>query len=309
MPQDFLIGKQSFLKVDSTRNYVQENKVKLSVDTEILKNRAYNRFDVSKDPLSAFIANTAVSTFNQSIDTPIPIIYSSMSLYLDASNKSSYPGSGTTWYDLSVYGNNFTLNADTTYSSNFLEIKSNSSTNKGAVCVNTTCGNFGSGSFTFEYIASYTGSGVGGIECIILKRGSPYSIGYQYNPGFVVRQGANGWFVQDDNPTNTISNNMNNVVGEINAQSKIPATSSLVHMAFVIEHNGTSVTGSRYKNGVFQSLDKKEFIGNNEVNNNSAMQIGYFTTGSVAVVRTYSRALSSDEVLQNFNATKTKYGL
>ncbi len=41
----------------------------------------------------------------------------SMVLYLDASNPSSYPGSGSTWYDLSGNGNNGTLNS-VVYSSN-----------------------------------------------------------------------------------------------------------------------------------------------------------------------------------------------
>jgi len=59
MPQDFLIGKQSLLKVDSTRNYVQENKVKLSVDADLLRNKNYNKFDVSKDPTSVFLASPA----------------------------------------------------------------------------------------------------------------------------------------------------------------------------------------------------------------------------------------------------------
>ena len=60
MPQNFLIGKQSLLKVESTRNYTKENKVQLSVDANILKNKDYNKFDVSKDPKSAFIANIPV---------------------------------------------------------------------------------------------------------------------------------------------------------------------------------------------------------------------------------------------------------
>jgi len=302
MPQNFLIGKQSLLKVESDRNYTKENKRQLSVDSDILKNKNYNRFDVSKDPLSAFIANTAVSTFNEPIDTRIPIVYLSMSLYLDASDPSSYPGSGNTWYDLSVYGNNFTLSSSPTYSSSFLEFKSNQI----ATCINTTCGNFDDQSFSFEYIAFYTQSS--NLDSIILKRSGVFSVGVQNIPGWTVRQGAATWYAQDNNPGNTQANNLTNVVGEIGT-NYIPYTSSVVHMAFVIEKNGYSTTGSRYKNGVLQSVDKKRFIGTNSVNNNSNMIVAYQMSGSVSVVRTYSRALSSAEVLQNFNVTKTKYGL
>ena len=38
-------------------------------------------------------------------------------LYLDAGNTNSYPGSGTTWYDLSGRNNNTNGTSNTTYSS------------------------------------------------------------------------------------------------------------------------------------------------------------------------------------------------
>ena len=71
MPEDFLIGKKSLLKVDSNRNYVKENKTQLSVDVNLLANKKYNRFDVSKDPTSVFLNNPPVST----LDFPIDYVY------------------------------------------------------------------------------------------------------------------------------------------------------------------------------------------------------------------------------------------
>jgi hypothetical protein len=46
-----------------------------------------------------------------------PIVTSGMILHLDASNPSSYPGSGTTWTDLSGAGNNGTIQSGVTYNS------------------------------------------------------------------------------------------------------------------------------------------------------------------------------------------------
>jgi hypothetical protein len=43
------------------------------------------------------------------IPQPATIVTDGLRLYLDAGNASSYPGSGTTWTDISGYGNNFTL--------------------------------------------------------------------------------------------------------------------------------------------------------------------------------------------------------
>ena len=45
------------------------------------------------------------------------MVTTSLQLYLDAGNASSYPGSGTTWTDLTVNGRNGTLTGGPTYSS------------------------------------------------------------------------------------------------------------------------------------------------------------------------------------------------
>jgi len=46
-----------------------------------------------------------------------PVVTTGLQLYLDAGNASSYPGSGTTWTDLTVNGRNGTLTNGPTYSS------------------------------------------------------------------------------------------------------------------------------------------------------------------------------------------------
>jgi hypothetical protein len=46
-----------------------------------------------------------------------PVVTTGLQLYLDAGNASSYPGSGTTWTDLSVNSRNGTLTNGPTYSS------------------------------------------------------------------------------------------------------------------------------------------------------------------------------------------------
>ena len=52
-----------------------------------------------------------------SITSSPSIITSGLVLYVDASNATSYPGTGTTWYDLSPNGYNGTLSGNTTYNS------------------------------------------------------------------------------------------------------------------------------------------------------------------------------------------------
>lgn len=50
-------------------------------------------------------------------DASIPVTGTNMLLYLDAGNISSYPGSGTTWYDISGNSNNTTGTSNTAYNS------------------------------------------------------------------------------------------------------------------------------------------------------------------------------------------------
>jgi hypothetical protein len=49
-------------------------------------------------------------------DSSTSVVTTGLQLYLDAGNASSYPGSGTTWTDLSVNGRNGTLTNGPTYS-------------------------------------------------------------------------------------------------------------------------------------------------------------------------------------------------
>jgi hypothetical protein len=53
----------------------------------------------------------------ENIDSPENISTTGLIMYLDAGNNSSYPGSGTIWYDLSGFGNNATLNNTPTFNS------------------------------------------------------------------------------------------------------------------------------------------------------------------------------------------------
>jgi len=51
------------------------------------------------------------------VDASVPVSGTNMLLYLDAANTSSYPGSGTTWYDISGNTNNTTGTSNTAYNS------------------------------------------------------------------------------------------------------------------------------------------------------------------------------------------------
>ena len=58
-----------------------------------------------------------VEIANRSCTWPTDIVTNGLVLFLDANNTNSYPGSGTSWYDLSGNGNTGTLTNGPTFSS------------------------------------------------------------------------------------------------------------------------------------------------------------------------------------------------
>lgn len=70
-------------------------------------------------PIATRLTNTGTLLVNGSFDeqTDNLVYNSNLTLYLNASKTSSYPGTGTAWSDLSGNGNNATLVASPTYSS------------------------------------------------------------------------------------------------------------------------------------------------------------------------------------------------
>ena len=69
------------------------------------------------------------------------IITDSLVLALDAANSKSYPGSGSTWTDLSGNGNNFTIDASgfTYNSSGYFSMSDGGISKSGAVTASSTC--------------------------------------------------------------------------------------------------------------------------------------------------------------------------
>jgi hypothetical protein len=68
------------------------------------------------------------------------LVYNGLELLLDASNRKSYPGTGTTWFDLSGKGKNFTLDGSgiTWNSDGYFSLADGGATYAGATSTSTT---------------------------------------------------------------------------------------------------------------------------------------------------------------------------
>jgi len=228
--------------------------------------------------------------WTSSLPTFVPdvVIDSSLQFYVDAGQVSSYSGTGTTWYDISGNSRNLTMNSLTYNSANggYIQFDGSHTADSGS----TYTINFSNG-FTVESVAKFSGSGSEGLFAF----NNPMSSDY-------INVQAQG----------------NNIRWELESGQSLTSTSTLssntwYHFTCVYEgdSNNTSGTARIYINGVENntaSLNGNR-VGQNQTSNFVLGLWDGYLTGNIALSRMYNRVLTPTEVLQNFDATKSRYGL
>lgn len=218
-----------------------------------------------------------------------PIVTSGLVLQLDAANRNSYPTTGTTWTDLSGRNNNGTL-ISTNYGNNFGGNISFSGTLTSYI---TTTNN---GSLTF-------GSGDFSVECWFNTNG----VSQTNNAALVCVNAiasANNW--QFSFSTNILSYFYNSISSVATTYSA--TTSGWTHLLLT----RIGVTTRIYINGVFNVSTNAATSTYSDI---SGFKLGQnrgsnaFYNGAISIVRAYNIGLSPSEVLQNYNALKTRFGL
>ena len=215
-----------------------------------------------------------------------PYVTESLQFYVDAGLSESYSGTGTTWYDISGNSRNLTMNS-LSYSSNdggYIIFDGSHI----ADSVTTYPINFSTG-FTVESVAKFSGSGYEGL----------FAFNDPMNSNYINVQ-AQG----------------NNIRWEIDSGSSFTTTNSLssntwYHVTCVYEgdSNNTSGTARIYINGVENNTASLGRSGQSQTSNFVLGQWDGYLTGNIALSRMYNKVLSPLEVLQNFNATKNRFGL
>ena len=218
------------------------------------------------------------------------IVTDGLVLALDAGNIKSYPGSGTTWSDLSGKGNNVTLTGATYNSSNSGVFVFDGTDDY----VETTSGwtNFGTDSFTIE--VWYKTSSASQYETLVGNA-----------PG-----GGTGTFQLDYNGSNNLRFTTSTNSGEY-VDSSI-SLSVGVWKQVVVVREGTGTNQFKiYSNGDLNTTGTF----NVNLNSSAQLRIGrnrggvYYYDGEISNVKVYTKALSATEVAQNFNALRGRYGI
>ncbi len=214
------------------------------------------------------------------------IVTSGLVLCLDAANKNSYKGSGTSWLDLS--GNN----------------------NTGTLTNTPTFSNTNGGNFTFNGTTQYVDCGssatlqinVGTISAWI--KTTTNDANYR---AIICLQGNYGLFVKS---SVLITYDWGNNIDRATATNVIDGNWKNVVMTFSNNVGTPSNNAILYVNGVSVLTTTTKFL-----SNSSNLLFGYgnsvnqYFNGSISNGLIYNRVLTAAEVLQNFNAVRRRFGI
>ena len=245
-------------------------------------------------------SNTAIISVADQFDefTGAPVIDSSLKLWLDAAQTPSYNGSGSTWTDLSPSASNITLYGSPTYSDSVnggrLQFVP-ASTQYGLSTANL--GNMPT--WTVEAWVRVTASLTGQVTSVVtnqydLSTSLNYSIGTNNSP--TNYNLCVGFFDGSWHNTLGVSPTLNtwfHIVGTYDGST-------------LTQYNNGSVTGSTLSYSGTPSSGGVTRIARRWDDTTASTNL---FPGDISVVRIYNRALTADEVSQNFNALRNRYGI
>ena len=216
------------------------------------------------------------------------IVRDGLVLWLDANDKTSYPDSGTVWRDLSLGGNDGALTNGPTFDSD----------NGGSIVfdgVNDYC-SLPNLALNYPFHISFWGKATSASSICGITFTDPNSdtksIGLQIN---------------------TIQNNIRITYHDSTFTSAfIPG---YINTIYKVSGNFTSTSFDLYVNGLYgASLSgaKTKIWTDTSTSYNISLlnrpSIFYYS-GNIYNTQIYNRALSATEILQNYNATKSRFGL
>jgi len=226
----------------------------------------------------------------QSINRGV-IVTDGLVLHLDAGNAASYPGSGTTWTDLSGNGNNGTLTNGPTYDSGNGGSIVFDGTNDYVDCGTNSILNLNANYSLVIWVKTDTNSNVSLIQRYI---NSGNFEGYEISFNRLGRTIGELELYSGGNWNGPFGGSINDGNWHF-----IAVTVNSTTCNYYLDNNSSiQVTVGASTSNPTDNL----YIGSTE----SAQ--GFFQ-GNISAVQIYNRALSESEVNQNFNALKSRYGL
>ena len=215
------------------------------------------------------------------------IVTNGLVLYLDAANKLSYPGTGTSWFDITGNGNTGTLTNGPTFNSSNAGSIVFDGTNDYVQCL----GSLTVTAATFVSWIRRNGT-QGQYDGILFSRGtnvtgmnfySSNQLGYHWN-----------------NNANTYNWSSGLIIPDLTWCMIAVSVISTAATAYLCQSGGitTATNTVNHSSSVLNDIKLAQDDAGNR-----------FFNGNIAIAQIYNRALSSIEITQNFNAIKGRYGM
>ena len=220
-------------------------------------------------------------------DSAASVVTTGLQLYLDAGNASSYPGSGTTWTDLTVNGRNGTLTNGPTYSA----------TNGGSIVFDGTndfvqC----TGSLTVTAATFVTwirrNGNQGQYDGILFSRGTNVT-GMNF-------QAANQLGYHWNNNINTYGWQSGLTIPDLTWCMVAVSVTSTAAIAYLCQSSGITTATNTVSHGSSLLNDIK--LAQDDAG-------GRFFNGNIAIAQLYNTALSAGQISQNFAVDRARFGV
>jgi hypothetical protein len=237
------------------------------------------------------------------------IVDTGLVLALDAADRNSYPGSGTTWTDLSGRGNTGTLTNGPTYSSanggslvfdgvdDYVRVPSTNGLYLADTSqVSVSCwGRTNNVNTQFQNFVMWEDQvDVNNVEPIRLTINGTAASNSSFNPRFDLVNNS-GISTNLIGISTVVDSTYYNLVGTTDG------TTAKLYINGIL-NNQVSFSGN-FKTPV-SGTSARWIIGRGEISNSDRL-----LNGNIAQVSIYNRALTAAEVQQNFNATRGRFGI
>jgi hypothetical protein len=212
-----------------------------------------------------------------------PIVENGLVLNLDAAEPASYPGSGTTWTDLSGNGRNATVNGTVSFVDNYFNISSDSTyislSNSGLIPRTND----------FTYSCWIYFNSVDSLDTIFENGSWTDTLLFRYET------------------------NLFTVYAEGDIRGIFSWTANIGSWVNIVLRRETGIVSCFINNvsiGVPFSMTTDIDLANpNLWLMRSQYSTGQWTNGRISVFKIYNRALTLREIQQNFNALRGRYGI
>ena len=228
------------------------------------------------------------------------VVKDNLVLYLDAANTKSYPGSGTTWTDMSGKNHDGTLiNGPTFSSDNMGGIVFDGSNDAVTLSANSDF-DFGTGNFTIDGFANYISGSFRTLVC------SEHYYALGFNGNWILRVTGSGSLA-----FGSYDGRSNEEYAEFNTTI---TSNKWFYFAFVREGTGSNQCKCYFNGNPIGSTTISKSLSNA---GNEGLRIGQDLDGpnnnfygKISNVKIYKgKGLTASEVKQNYNAHKGRFGL